>query len=97
MERACRCDKKVDVAKIRYRRRFPVCFLQCTILYPSNKSSPEEPVNSGRMETVMKKFAALFARKSINMNTEFARRRLEKSMPGEVGSMQSLRLTGVSL
>ncbi len=45
----------------------------------------------------MKKFAALFARKSVNMNTEFARRRLEKSMPGEVGSMQSFRLTGVSL
>ncbi|HSO47501.1 MAG TPA: hypothetical protein VLQ68_06175 [Rhizobiaceae bacterium] len=45
----------------------------------------------------MKKFAALFARKSVNINTEFARRRLERAMPGEVGSMQSFRLTGVSL
>jgi len=49
------------------------------------------------MEIVMKKFAALFARKSVNLNTEFARRRLARSMPGEVGSMQSFRLTGVSL
>ncbi len=45
----------------------------------------------------MKRFFALFASSNVNMNTAFARRRLEKSMPGEVGSMQSLRLTGSSL
>jgi uncharacterized membrane protein len=54
-------------------------------------------VETIRMEIVMKKFAALFARKSVNLNTEFARRRLAKSMPGEMASMQSFRLTGVSL
>jgi hypothetical protein len=49
------------------------------------------------MEIVMKKLVALFSRTNVNMNTAFARRRLEKAMPGEVGSMRSLRLTGVSL
>ena len=46
----------------------------------------------------MKKIVAFFARRGeVNLTTEFARRRMERSMPGEMGSMQSLRLTGVSL
>lgn len=45
----------------------------------------------------MKRIIALFAGSTLNMNTAFARRRLEQAMPGEVGSMQSLRLTGTSL
>ncbi len=45
----------------------------------------------------MKRFLALFAASNVNMNTAFARRRMEKAMPGEVGAMQSLRLTGTSL
>ena len=46
----------------------------------------------------MKMFAAFFARRrDTNLTTEFARRRLVRSMPGEVGSLNSLRLTGYSL
>lgn len=46
----------------------------------------------------MKKLVALFARRrDVNLTTEFARQRVERAMPGEIGSMQSLRLTGVSL
>ena len=45
----------------------------------------------------MKKLVALFSRSNVNMNTTVERRRFEKAMPGEVGSMQSLRLTGVSI
>ncbi len=48
---------------------------------------------------VMKAFAWIFAgrRNAGNLNTEFARARLARTMPGEVGSMASLRLTGISL
>jgi hypothetical protein len=49
------------------------------------------------MEEVMKKLVAMFTRSNVNMNTTVERRRFEKAMPGEVGSMHSLRLTGVSL
>lgn len=45
----------------------------------------------------MKLFVAWFARSNLNFTTIFARRRMEKAMPGEVGSMESQRLTGVSL
>jgi hypothetical protein len=49
------------------------------------------------MEEVMKKLVAMFTRSNVNLNTTVERRRLEKAMPGEIGSMNSLRLTGVSL
>ncbi|MFZ1816079.1 MAG: hypothetical protein WBO55_07990 [Rhizobiaceae bacterium] len=45
----------------------------------------------------MKAFARLFARREMNLNTAFARKRLAMSMPGEAGAMASLRLTGTSL
>jgi hypothetical protein len=45
----------------------------------------------------MKRIINFLTGKSANLTTEFARRRLEKAMPGEVGSMASQRLTGVSL
>ena len=45
----------------------------------------------------MKKFARYFAGKSdININTAIARRRMERTMPGETGSLASLRYTGIA-
>lgn len=46
----------------------------------------------------MKKLANLFAAKrAVNLNTEFARKRLEKSMPGETASLASLRYGGMAV
>ena len=45
----------------------------------------------------MKPFSRLFAGKSLNANTAAARRRMEKSMPGEAAALASLRLGGYAL
>lgn len=45
----------------------------------------------------MKKLAKYFAeRPGVNMNTAIARRRMERSMPGETGSLASLRYAGIA-
>jgi len=45
----------------------------------------------------MKALVSFFARREVNMTTQFARQRMSKSMPGEFGALESLRLLGVSI
>lgn len=45
----------------------------------------------------MKKLAAFFAvNRDVNLVTQFERQRMEKSMPGETGSLASLRYAGIA-
>lgn len=45
----------------------------------------------------MKKLAAFFAAKSdVNLVTQLERQRMEKTMPGETGSLASLRYAGIA-
>lgn len=45
----------------------------------------------------MKALVSFFARREVNMTTQFARQRMSKSMPGEYAAMESFRLLGISL
>jgi hypothetical protein len=47
------------------------------------------------MEYVMKKFFGFSRSAQSNMNTEFARARFARSMPGETAALASIRLGGM--
>lgn len=49
-----------------------------------------------RMEFTMKKLFSRFRTEHVNMNTEFARARMARSMPGETAALISMRYAGMS-
>lgn len=63
---------------------------------PSNEPAPLHHAKatrlSNRMETTMKLFSRLFARREINMTTALERQRLANTMPGQTGAVAAARL-----
>ena len=45
----------------------------------------------------MKFLSRFLTSREVSLNTEFARRRLSRSMPGETAAMNSARLGGMTL
>lgn len=53
--------------------------------------------NEYAWSNTMRRFFRFGTKKPANLNTEFARARFAKSMPGEMAALESLRLGRISL
>jgi hypothetical protein len=77
----------MEIVSFRFWRRTSNLLLQARRLRVTPK----------HMEYVMRKFFGLGRPVQSNMNTEFARARFARSMPGETAAMASVRFGGMSL